>query len=137
MLDGLVRFPDHPLCDEKIRPQRPNNVQIGGECAIKDIMSETQPGSADQSASTGIPISLARLIPLVLAALVVLAVLPVLVTGYVISSNTASGLLADRAKLIVDGLENNIRSQLDPVSQQLLYARRSFLEGIIDAADAD
>ncbi len=100
-------------------------------------MKETRKSSAGRSGAAGMQISLARLIPLVLAGLVVLAVLPVIVTGYIISSNTASRLLADRAELIVDGLENKIKSQLDPVSQQLLYARRSFLEGIIDATDAD
>ena len=80
-------------------------------------------------------ISLAKLIPLVLAALVVFAVLPVVITGYLISTSTAARLLADRAELVVDGLENKIRSQLDPVSQQLLYARRSVLEGAIDLSD--
>lgn len=91
--------------------------------------------SKETSTPNGVQISLAKLIPLVLAALVVFAVLPVVITGYLISTSTAARLLADRAELVVDGLENKIRSQLDPVSQQLLYARRSVLEGAIDLSD--
>ncbi len=82
-------------------------------------------------------ISLARLIPLVLAGLVVLAVLPVLVTGYVISTDTANRLLSDRNRLIVDGLENTIRNQLDPVADQLNFARQAILDGIIDPEDEE
>jgi len=80
-------------------------------------------------------VSLAQLIPLVLAGLVVLAVLPVIATGYLISTDTTRRLLSERAELIVDGLENQIRNQLDPVADQLAYARQSILEGVIDPRD--
>lgn len=80
-------------------------------------------------------ISIATLAPLLLAALVVLAVLPVLVTGYLISTATAGRLLGERAELIVDGLENQIRSELDPVASQLDYAQQMFLIGQVDPTD--
>jgi class 3 adenylate cyclase len=82
-------------------------------------------------------ISIGTLAPLIMAALVVFAVVPVLVTGYIIATDTAGRLLSERAELIVDGLENQIRGQLDPVAEQLLYARQSFLKGIINPADRD
>lgn len=77
-------------------------------------------------------ISIAMLAPLFMAALVVLAVLPVVVTGYVISTETASRLLGERAELMVDGLENQIRSELDPVASQLGYAQEVFLKGVVN-----
>lgn len=81
-------------------------------------------------------VSIATLAPLAMAALVVLAVLPVIVTGYLISSDTADRLLGERAELIVDGLENQIRSELDPVASQLNYAQEMVLKGQVDPADA-
>ena len=80
-------------------------------------------------------IALNQLIPLVLSALVVLAVLPVIAIGYAVSTDTTQRLLGERAELIVDGLENQIRNQLDPVADQLAYARVSLLEGVIDPRD--
>lgn len=80
-------------------------------------------------------ISIATLAPMVMAALVVLAVLPVIVTGYIISTDTADRLLGERAELIVDGLENQIRSELDPVASQLNYAKEMFEIGQVDPDD--
>ena len=96
-----------------------------------------QPLSSDKADRRSGQISLTRLIPLILAGLVVLAVLPVLVTGFVISSDTATRLLNDRNELIVDGLENTIRDQLDPVSTLLNFARKAIRDGIVDPTDDD
>lgn len=91
--------------------------------------------STDKTDRSTRQISLARLIPLVLSSLVVLAVLPVLLTGFVISSDTTGRLLRDRNELLVDGLETVIRDQLDPVAAQLNFARQAILDGTIDPAD--
>ncbi len=64
-------------------------------------------------------VSLATLLPLVLAGLVVMAVLPVIVIGYLSASDTAGRLLSQRAELILDGLESQIQAKLDPVGAQL------------------
>ncbi|MCR9138746.1 MAG: hypothetical protein NXI27_22280 [Alphaproteobacteria bacterium] len=80
-------------------------------------------------------ISIATLAPMVMAALVVMAVVPVIVTGYIISTDTADRLLGERAELIVDGLENRIRSELNPAASQLNYAKQMFESGRVDPND--
>lgn len=72
-----------------------------------------------------------------LAVLVVLAVAPVIAVGYFFATNTAGRLLADRAELVVDGLENEIRGLLDPVVGQLGYARQAVMEGRVDPSDRE
>lgn len=98
-------------------------------------MSDPSRPTSEPSETKTRQVSIATLAPLVLAALVVLAVLPVIVTGYLISTDTADRLLGERAELIVDGLENQIRSELDPVASQLNYAQEMFLIGQVDPAD--
>lgn len=95
-------------------------------------MSNPNHPATKPSDSENRQISIATLAPVLLAALVVLAVLPVIVTGYVISTDTAGRLLGEQAELIVDGLETRIRSELDPVGSQLNYAQQIFLRGAVD-----
>lgn len=80
-------------------------------------------------------ISLNTLLPASLAALVVLAVTPIIVIGYLIATDTSQRLLSERAELILDGLEGEIRGLLDPVVAQLDHARLAVLNGHVDPRD--
>ncbi len=80
-------------------------------------------------------ISLQTLLPATLAVLVVIAVAPVIALGYGVANNTAERLLRERAELIVDNLEHEIRGQLDPVVAQMTYARQAVASGQVDARD--
>jgi adenylate cyclase len=88
-------------------------------------------------AESGWQVSLKTLLPGALAVLVVLAVIPVIAVGYFFASDTAQRLLTERAELIVDGLENEIRGVLDPVAAQLDHARRAVMRGEIDPDDGN
>lgn len=81
--------------------------------------------------------SLRLLLPAMLAALVVLAVAPVIVFGYVIASDTSQRLLSERAELILDGIEQQIRGQLDPVVDQMGYVRQAVAGGLVQPDDGD
>ncbi|MEL6965553.1 MAG: hypothetical protein AAFO01_22585, partial [Pseudomonadota bacterium] len=72
-----------------------------------------------------------------LVALVIFAVTPVIAVSYIISGGTAKHLLAERAELVVDGLEHEIRGLLDPVVAQMNYARHAVLEGEVDPRQPD
>lgn len=87
--------------------------------------------------SGGWQISLSALLPIALSALVILAVTPVIVVNYFIATDTVGRLLSQRADLLVDGLEREIRGLLDPVVAQLDYARRAVQKGEIDPRDPD
>ena len=67
--------------------------------------------------------AISTVLPAVLIILVVCAVAPVLVVTYFVNSSNANALLSDRAELMVDGLEAQLRGLLDPVAEQLEVAR--------------
>ena len=98
---------------------------------------EKQPAGGTNSPRTGWQISLNTLLPGALALLVVLAVTPVIAVGYFFARDTAGRLLSERAELIVDGLEGEIRGLLDPVEAQMDHARRAVMEGRIDPTDPE
>ena len=67
--------------------------------------------------------TISTVLPAALIILVVCAVAPVLVVTYIVNSSNANALLSDRAELMVDGLEAQLRGLLDPVAEQLEVAR--------------
>ncbi len=77
------------------------------------------------------------MLPATLAVLVVLAVAPVIVISYVVATDTAERLLSQQAEIVVDGLENEIRDLLDPVVEQLGYARQAVMDGQLNPHDPD
>ncbi len=101
------------------------------------VMSKPNQATGQGQEAESRQISIATLAPLLLAALVIVAVLPVIVTGYIISTDTADRLLGERAELIVDGLENQIRSELDPVASQLNYAQQVIEKDLVNPGDPD
>ncbi|MEM9629257.1 MAG: adenylate/guanylate cyclase domain-containing protein [Pseudomonadota bacterium] len=80
-------------------------------------------------------VSLSTMLSAALIGLVIAAVAPVIAISYFISGSTAERLLAERAELVVDGLEHEIRGLLDPVVAQLNYARLAVLEGEVDPSE--
>ena len=100
-------------------------------------MSDDREQPNDEADHDRWQVSLATLLPLVLASLVVMAALPVIVIGYVSASGTAGRLLSQRAELILDQLESQIQAELDPVAAQLAYARQAVASGGIDPRDLD
>ena len=96
-----------------------------------------KPPGAGRDGRPARQLSLRTLLPATLSILVVLAAAPVIVIGYLSATGTAERLLTERADMIVDGLENQIRAQLDPVVDQLGYARQVVMDGLIDADDPE
>ena len=98
---------------------------------------ESPPEARPETGEERWQVSLNWLLPGALALLVVLAVAPVIAVGYLFATDTAQRLLTQRAEVIVDGLENEIRGLLDPVAAQMDYARRAVLAGRIDPTDPE
>ena len=101
-----------------------------------DLMAEKPSLSNNPEASPvrrSYPIE--RVIPFVLAVLIVATVLPILATTYLINRSNADALLSARAELLVDGLENQLRGLLDPVTDQLVTARAYIEERNLDIDD--
>lgn len=98
-------------------------------------MAEQSDEPRDRAA--GWQISLTTLLPAALAGLVVLAVAPVIAIGYSFATDTAARLLSERAELILDGLEGEVRGLLDPVVAQLGHARQAVMDGHIDPGNPD
>ncbi|MBO9427034.1 hypothetical protein J7444_20025 [Labrenzia sp. R4_1] len=94
------------------------------------ILKAAQENEGDQDQGTwhrhSYPIS--RFLPAVLGGLIFATVVPILVTSYLINRSNADALLSARAELLVDGLENQLRGLLDPVTSQLEVAR-IYIEG--------
>lgn len=88
-------------------------------------------------ASSPRQISLRTLLSVSLAVLVVMAVAPVIAVSYFSASDTAGRLITERAELIVDGLETEIRGLLDPIVSQLGYARQAVMQGRVDPNDPE
>ena len=59
--------------------------------------------------------SLRALLPLLLCALVAGAVAPVVLLGYLIASDTASRFVGGRIELVLDGVEGEVRRQIEPI----------------------
>lgn len=85
---------------------------------------------ADSRGLGGSPI--ARLLPLVLVGLVLLAVLPVLVLGYMVAQDNTGRLLRDRSEMTIDNVVNRITAHLEPPRQQLQYLQAAVKTGTID-----
>ncbi len=79
----------------------------------------------------GMPI--ARLLPLVLGALVLFASAPVLVLGYLAAEDNTSRLLRDRTEIIVDDVVKQLDAYLSPPVEQLKAIQRAADSGQIDA----
>lgn len=81
----------------------------------------------------GLPI--ARLLPLVLGGLVLLAVLPVLVLGYIGAADNTSRLLRDRSERTINDVVDRIAAHLNPAVQQLNYVRQAVEQGEVRFTD--
>lgn len=79
------------------------------------------------------PIS--RLLPLVLCALVLLAVAPVLTLGYLGARDNTSRLLRDRSELLLDEVEAKIRLLLEPPGRQLTFLGAALQSGRVEPED--
>lgn len=69
--------------------------------------------------------------------LMLVAVASVLLLGLITTGRNTSDLLTEKARLLMDGLESRVRSQLDPAQAQIEYLASSMVHGHIDPADKD
>lgn len=81
----------------------------------------------------GVPI--AWLLPLVLGGLVTIAVLPVVLLGFIGAGKNTDRLLRDRNEFIVSSFERGIQAYLEPVENQLNYIAGAVAGGAVDAND--
>lgn len=75
---------------------------------------------------------IARLLPLILGGLVVLAVVPVLVLGYIGAKDNTSRLLRDRSEMAIDTVVYRIAAHLEPPRQQIRYIQDAVKKGSFD-----
>ena len=80
-------------------------------------------------------VSLRVLLPATLAGLI--AVVPALVVSHLIASESATRLVARQGDLVLDGVETEVRSQLEPIEAHLALARQVVAQGRVDVRDAD
>lgn len=69
------------------------------------------------------PYPISQALPVLLGVLILAAILPVVVSSYLINRTNADALLSARAELLVDGLENQLTGLLNPVARQFEAAR--------------
>ena len=74
---------------------------------------------------------IARLLPLALGGLVLLACLPVLVLGYIGADDNTSRLLRDRSEMAIDHVVYRISAHLEPPREQLSYIKAAVESGVI------
>ena len=84
-------------------------------------------------AERGLPI--AWLLPMVLTGLVLLAVIPVLLLGYLGARDNTDRLMRDRSELALDVLVDRIKAHLDPVRAQLAHVADAVARGALDTRD--
>ncbi len=80
---------------------------------------------------------LQRLLPLGLGLVLLLALLPVMAAGYFGARDNTIRLLKASTDAMVDGLEDQLRANLDPVASQMAIVARFIGAGRIDPADRD
>ncbi|WP_170984424.1 adenylate/guanylate cyclase domain-containing protein [Rhodoligotrophos defluvii] len=85
------------------------------------------------NARPGWPIG--RLLPLVLGALIIAAVVPVIVTGSIGARDISSRLLRERNDLLIEAVVTPIEALLEPVVRQMDRAAALVAGGQIDPAD--
>ena len=85
------------------------------------------------SGEGGLPI--AWLLPLVLAGLVLVTVIPVMLLGFFGARDNTNRLLRDRSELVLDSVVGRVAAHLGPVRAQLAYAAEAVRRGALDAAD--
>ncbi|MDD9908090.1 MAG: adenylate/guanylate cyclase domain-containing protein [Ahrensia sp.] len=85
----------------------------------------------------GKPRPLGQLLPLLLAILVSVAVIPIIAVSYIIASDSTARLVGAQADLRLDAVEAAIRRQLDPVEAQLQLARQAVLAGTVDPSNRE
>jgi HAMP domain-containing protein len=88
---------------------------------------------APTSGESGMPI--AWFLPLVLAGLVLGAVLPVVLLGYLGARDNTSRLLRDRAELLLDVVVDRLAAHLGPVRAQVAYVADAVQRGALDTRD--
>ncbi len=80
---------------------------------------------------------LQRLLPLGLGLVLILALLPVMAAGYFGARDNTTRLLTASTDATVDGLEDQLRANLDPVATQMAIVARFIGAGRIDPADRE
>ncbi len=80
---------------------------------------------------------MSALLPVALVALVMASIAPVVVVSFHVTSDFKNERKVEHAASVVEGLERDVESLLDPVFARLAYIRQSVLEGDIDMSDPD
>ncbi|MCV9963306.1 hypothetical protein OIU34_15460 [Pararhizobium sp. BT-229] len=81
--------------------------------------------------------AIGRFLPLVLAGLISIAVLPVMLVGFLGTQDVSRRLLRDRGDLLIDAVVTPIEQLLTPVSEQMNRASVAIERGFVDADDAE
>lgn len=76
------------------------------------------------------------LLPLIFGGIVVLAVLPVMIGGYLGARDNTSRLLRDQAELMVAATVDHVEQQLRPAQAQASFIAKAVRDGVVDASDA-
>ena len=80
---------------------------------------------------------MSTLLPVVLVVLVMASIAPVIAVSFHITSDVENERKVEHAASVVEGLERDVESLLDPVFARLAYIRQSVSEGDIDMSDPD
>lgn len=79
--------------------------------------------------------SAVRIIPLAVGLMMALALLPVIILGYTGAAGNTGRLLTQNRDLVLDGLEQQLRSTLDGAAARMAVVGRMIVAGDIDPAD--
>ena len=108
-----------------------------GTAAQGLVAADPPPGhvraAAGFPAESGMPI--AWLLPLVLTVLVLAAVVPVVLLGYLGARDNTDRLMRDRGELVLDVVVDRVAAHLDPVHAQLAYVADAVKTGALDPRD--
>lgn len=108
-----------------------------GISAESDVAAEPRLGPVPDQAGfpveRGMPI--AWLLPLVLTVLVLAAVVPVVLLGYLGARDNTDRLMRDRSELLLDVVVDRVAAHLDPVRAQLASIAEAVKTGKLDPQD--
>jgi adenylate cyclase len=112
----------------------PRKRGVAVECEVAADPREGQHHSPAVSPSEG-GMPIAWLLPLVLTALVLVAVIPVALLGYLGARDNTDRLMRDRSELVLDVVVDRVAAHLDPVWAQLAYISEAVRTGALDPQD--
>jgi adenylate cyclase len=82
-------------------------------------------------------VSIQWLLPVALGLIIILALVPVIAAGYIGARDNTARLLQANSDAVLDGLEDQLRTTIEPVSSQMAQVARFMASGRIDPADRD